>query len=171
MLFLSLIHISPLHENAGYLFDGVASAEWGIYNFDAENYLRKWLRDMRATQKENGKLNASAPVCWLAMAGPEWSEGFAELTWSLYRNSGDRKILSENYESLKKLLTWETSAERKQEAEEYAKDKLQNGILPDYIYDSTWGDHVPVSYTHLDVYKRQAKKRWKKNHYIWNFAE
>ena len=142
----SYISDTPLHENAPYLLDGVASAEWGLLDFDAADYLDKWLRDMRATQKENGKLNAVAPVFNMStLAAPEWSEGFAELAWILYQNTGERHFITDNYESLKKLLEWETSEERKLEAEEYAADKLVNGTLPDYIYDSTWGDHVPPS--------------------------
>lgn len=159
----SYISDTPLHENAPYLIDGVASAEWGIYNFDAENYLRKWLRDMRATQdgpedEKAGRLNAIAPVGSLSMPGPEWSEGFTELTWALYQNTGKTEILRENYDNLKLLVQWETSVARKSEAEAAASGKLVNGSLPEYICDSTWGDHVPPTGLTINGKAHTAKR-------------
>ena len=37
--------------------------------------------------------------------------------------------------------------------------KIVNGRIPDFENDSWIHTDIPVSYTHLDVYKRQADNR------------
>ncbi len=151
----SYISDTPLHENAPYLYDGVASAEWGMYSFDMKDYLNKWLRDMRATQNEDGKLGPIAPSVKLGLPAPEWSEAFPELVWALYMHTGDTAVISKNYDSVKKLFEWETSEEGRDDALSNATAELVTGSLPDYIYISKWGDHVPPS--DIDGY---VKKRF-----------
>ena len=100
-------------ERMGYTGDGHVFALTGAYNYDSEDFLAKFLRDIRYTQLDN-KEGYVAPV--VPARGPEgvgfmsmlgWGNAVTILPWMMWRQYGTMKHLLEQYESMKKHVECE----------------------------------------------------------------
>jgi len=86
-------------ERMGWMGDAQLSAEEAIYNFDMAAFYIKWLRDIRAAQKEDGSVPDVVPPYWsLYPADPAWGKACIVIPWLLYLHYGDKRALEENYE-------------------------------------------------------------------------
>ncbi|MFG6356840.1 MAG: glycoside hydrolase family 78 protein [Acetatifactor sp.] len=94
-------------ERMGYTGDGHVFALTGAYNYDTEDFLAKFLRDIRCTQKDNSE-GYVAPV--VPARGPEgigfmsmlgWGNAVTILPWMMWQQYGTPRYLQEQYESMK----------------------------------------------------------------------
>jgi len=94
-------------ERMGYTGDGHVFALTGAYNYDTEDFLAKFLRDIRYTQMDNSE-GYVAPV--VPARGPEgvgfmsmlgWGNAVTILPWMMWRQFGTARYLQEQYESMK----------------------------------------------------------------------
>lgn len=94
-------------ERMGYTGDGHVFALTGAYNYDTEDFLAKFLRDIRCTQKDNSE-GYVAPV--VPARGPEgigfmsmlgWGNAVTILPWMMWQQYGTPQYLQEQYESMK----------------------------------------------------------------------
>ena len=94
-------------ERMGYTGDGHVFALTGAYNYDTEDFLAKFLRDIRYTQMDNSE-GYVAPV--VPARGPEgvgfmsmlgWGNAVTILPWMMWQQFGTTKYLEEQYESMK----------------------------------------------------------------------
>lgn len=140
----SFISDTPLHENAPWLLDGAATAEWGMMNYEMKDYLENWLQAIKAGQKDTGEISAIAPGSRNSQA-PEWYASYTELVWYMYQHTGDKSLLNNYYNSLKSQFEWVLGDEYRELANTQAKSHFASGIsqLPEDIYYSYYGDHVP----------------------------
>lgn len=89
-------------ERMGWMGDAQLSAEEAIYNFDMATFYTKWIRDIKAAQKEDGSVPDVVPPYWnLYPADPAWGRACIVIPWLLYLHYGDERILKENYELIK----------------------------------------------------------------------
>ncbi len=93
-------------ERQGWLGDAHLSAEEAMFNFDLPAFYAKFLDDIRLAQKEDGSLPDVVPpyLPRTYPADPAWSSAYAILTWLVYQNYGDRRVLEKHYPNLKKYI-------------------------------------------------------------------
>lgn len=97
----------PTREKNGWTGDAHIASETGLYNFDAITIYEKWLRDMRDEQQPNGVLPSIVPTDGWGYEwgnGLDWTSAVAIIPWNVYLFYGDTKILSDNYENIKRYV-------------------------------------------------------------------
>ncbi|MBQ8323322.1 MAG: family 78 glycoside hydrolase catalytic domain [Clostridia bacterium] len=99
----------PQREKNGWTGDAVLSAEQMLYNLDCANSFSVWLDNIRAAQKENGRLPAVVPTFEFGYdwgSGPAWDMVLVELPYQIYRFTGEIKVLQENSGAIAKYLRY-----------------------------------------------------------------
>jgi len=97
----------PQREKNGWTGDAHIAIETGLYSFDGITVYEKWMADHRDEQQPNGVLPAIIPTDgwgyhWAN--GPDWTSTIALIPWNVYLFYGDTKILSENYDNIKRYV-------------------------------------------------------------------
>jgi len=117
----------PQREKAGWTGDWQLFVPTAAYLYDVTGFTRKWLRDVRADQWENGVIANISPS-----PGPEatsaefmaftngaagWGDAIVMVPWEAYLATGDAAILAENWEAMKRWLGFvRTAAETRRHA-------------------------------------------------------
>ncbi|WP_460960368.1 glycoside hydrolase family 78 protein [Spirosoma litoris] len=97
----------PQREKNGWTGDGQIAIETGLYNFDGITIYEKWLADHRDEQQPNGVLPAIIPTGGWGYEwanGPDWTSTIAIIPWNIYLFYGDKKILADNYDNIKRYV-------------------------------------------------------------------
>ena len=97
----------PQREKNGWTGDAVIAAETGLYNFDGITIYEKWLADHRDEQQPNGVLPSIIPTAGWGYEwgnGPDWTSTIAMIPWDIYLFYGDSKILSDNYDNIRRYV-------------------------------------------------------------------
>ncbi len=120
----------PHRERLGY-GDGQVSVDSQAYNLWSPAFYEKWTNDWRIAQRpDTGDIPHTAPD-WGGGGGPAWGGSLATLTWRMYELYGDRRILRDNYEPMRRYVDF---------IESHCKDNVLRG------YGGQWdflGDWVP----------------------------
>lgn len=92
-------------ERLGWTGDTQIFSTTALYNADTKDFYRKWMRDMRNSQREDGAYCCTAPAAnmW-GYGGSAWGDAGIIVPWNVYVMTGDRQILVENYESMKRWM-------------------------------------------------------------------
>ncbi|MCB0752172.1 MAG: family 78 glycoside hydrolase catalytic domain, partial [Ignavibacteriae bacterium] len=95
-------------ERLGWTGDAQVFAPTACFNMDAAAFYSKWLKDFSADQKANGSIPDVIPdVIKNTSAGHTgWADAGVVIPWTLYLNYGDKRILEEQYESMKKWISY-----------------------------------------------------------------
>lgn len=102
----------PQREKNFWTGDAWVSAEHILLNLTAEKSLREYLHNIRAAQKENGSMPSFVPTGeWgyggtQCGSGPLWDSICVQLTYYLYKYTGDKDIISENANMIRKYLSY-----------------------------------------------------------------
>ena len=135
----------PAREKMGYGGDMVATANSFIYNYDMANFYRKAVTDFANEQRPQGGITEIAPFTGIAdrgygdESGPlGWQLAFPYLQKQLYDYYGDKRIIADNYDALKKQL-------------DFLQSKAQNDGL--FYWDI--GDHEALD-TKADAFSASA---------------
>ncbi len=98
-------------ERMGWTGDIAVFGPVACFNFDMRRFLDKWLKDMRAEQRKGGGLPNTVPVNGYGfpatmpeMAIDWWGDACVLVPWALYRATGDRRVLEENYPMMKQYV-------------------------------------------------------------------
>lgn len=119
-------------ERMGWLGDVQLVCEQAVYNFDMAAFYRKYLQDIKLSQKSSGELSDVTPPYWpLYPADPAWGSAYATLLWILYEQYGDREVLQEHYVSLQTYI-------------DYLFRQTENGLLHGF---GKYGDWCPPAST------------------------
>lgn len=105
-------------EKSGY-GDGGAHLSGYLYNYQCDANLRKWLRDWCDNQRDDGFLGHTAPAFEDHGGGPAWGGQATELVRRLYQYYGDKDVVEQTYETLRKYV-------------DYVESKTKDGILRAY---------------------------------------
>ena len=94
----------PHRERRPYTGDGEASCASVMSTFDAAEFYRKWLRDMRDVQDTlTGYIPNTAPFLG-GGGGVPWGSAICIMSWEHYLHYGDPSILEENFFAMKEYL-------------------------------------------------------------------
>jgi alpha-L-rhamnosidase len=93
------------NERQGWMGDAQTSAEGMMLNFDMAAFYTNFVRDIRDVQDPDGTITDTVPHRYGSRpADPAWGTAFPLICWYLYQQNGDRRILEENYDGLKKYV-------------------------------------------------------------------
>ncbi len=99
---------TPVFEKNGWTGDANVAAENIFYNFNAASFMKKFMADMKDTQKADGQISQIAPsndwgydstadMVW-------WESAYFTVADELYNYFGDKTVVSEYYDSMKLLM-------------------------------------------------------------------
>jgi alpha-L-rhamnosidase len=101
-----VVHIpnDPVREKAGWTQDVETAFDAYAYAFDAQEMYLKWQRDFLEIIHENGYVPPVAPGRFdgPTINGPWWGGMIVYLPWKIFQHFGDRKILEESFDAMKK---------------------------------------------------------------------
>ena len=94
-------------ERLGWTGDTQIFSRTALYQSDASSFYRKWMRDMRNSQREDGAYPDIAPYnnFW-GFGTAAWGDAGVIVPWNVYAMTGDKTILQENYESMTRWMEW-----------------------------------------------------------------
>lgn len=99
----------PTRERAAWTGDMGVFIEAGLMMMDCYSVVRKWLKECRVTQYEDGRLANISPrnnnpsfFSGLLAGSVGWGDACIIVPYALYNQSHDKRILSENYDMMEK---------------------------------------------------------------------
>lgn len=102
-------------ERLGWTGDAQVFSRTAAYNFRAHNFFAKWLHDVEADQLENGAIPHVIPNVLgkgnVASAG--WADVANIIPWNMYVLYGDKKILADQYNSMKAWVGYMETTSKK----------------------------------------------------------
>lgn len=94
-------------ERFGWTFDTHTFATTAMFNANVSEFYRKWLIDLRDSQMDNGAYPDVAPNLFPSQHGNgAWADGGIIVPWDVYVMTGDRTVLEEQYESMRKYMDY-----------------------------------------------------------------
>lgn len=102
----------PTRERHGWTGDAQIFCPTASYLFDYAAFARKYQRDLTDAQHKNGCFTQIAPVGGVdsymnTMDGsPGWSDAGVFLPYELFKRYGDRAVLEENYEAMRRFARY-----------------------------------------------------------------
>ena len=103
----------PTRERAGWTGDAGAFAPTAVYLADCYPIFRKWLGECRLAQGEDGLVQNIAPVnnkggmiSNMLQGSAGWGDACILVPWALYEAYGDKAILEENYDMMRRWLSF-----------------------------------------------------------------
>lgn len=125
-------------ERLGYGGDAHATSETAIYNYKMGAFYTKWIQDWRDLQNRQsnsderikGSLPHTSPTI-IGGGGPSWGGICILLPWHIYRQYGDERILSSNFDMIKNWIQFLDSNTKNGILERYGKDW-------DFLSDWLW---------------------------------
>ena len=99
-------------ERLGWTGDAQAFIKTASYFFDVEKFFKKWLHDMAADQYETGEVGQVIPDV-MPMDGcgsAAWGDAATICPWQIYQTYGDKTVLADQFDCMKKWVDFITSA-------------------------------------------------------------
>lgn len=99
----------PTRERAAWTGDMGVFAHTGLYFMDCYTIIRKWLKECKLAQYDDGRVSNIAPrnnnpsfFSGLLAGSVGWGDACIIVPYTLYKRYGDISILEDNYEMMKK---------------------------------------------------------------------
>lgn len=129
----------PTRERAGWTGDMGVFIDTGLTLMDCYPVVEKWLEECRLNQYPDGRMANIAPpngrpsfMTPMLCMSAGWGDAAILVPFALYRRTGDRKILADNYEMMQKwyafLLGRAQQTTDEQQTGEYDKYTVLNGL-------------------------------------------
>lgn len=87
-------------ERLGWTGDAQMFANTACWNLDMSLYFTKWMRDIRDCQGPDGATRDVNPCNGWGPASPAWGDVCIIVPWQVYRHSGDKRIIEENWDCM-----------------------------------------------------------------------
>jgi len=115
-------------ERMGWLCDLQVTAEEAMPNFDMAALYTNFVRNIQDVQGPDGSITDTVPEKWGSRpADPACGTAYPQLCWYMFQQYGDRRILEENYEGLRKYI-----------------QSLQSRAPDNVLRTSSYGDWVAI---------------------------
>ncbi len=97
-------------ERLGWTGDAQVFSRTASFNMNVNNFFAKWLKDVAADQFENGSVPFVIPNVLGQGAGGStgWADVCTIIPWNMYLAYGDKKILEQQYSSMKAWVDYMT---------------------------------------------------------------
>ena len=137
------------NERVGWSGDTQVFAETGTFFANTNDFLRKWMRDMRDTQTLKGGFAGVAP---LAQYGSNmtmrvgWADAGVIVPWTVWKQFGDVRIVNENWAAMEKYM------------DHVYETYYDHGVLMRENFNYQWADHLS-----FEALETHDKNNWLKN--------
>jgi alpha-L-rhamnosidase len=89
-------------ERLGWTGDAQVFSMTAAYNFNVASFYTKWVKDITLDQREDGVIPHVIPDVLKGAGGSTaWADACIIVPWSVYRVYGDKRILKEQYSTMK----------------------------------------------------------------------
>lgn len=120
----------PHLERRGYTGDGQLACHAAMNIFDAENFYRKWIKDIQDCQdKLSGHVQYTAPYTHSGGGPGGWGGAIVEVPYQFYMHYGDSSVLEECYPNMLRYFDY---LESHSESELVVSDKEGEWCLGDW---------------------------------------
>lgn len=96
-------------ERLGWTGDAQVFAGTAAYIRNTARFFTKWLHDLASEQAEDGGVSHIVPDVLGSYSASAWSDAATIIPWVIYETYGDKKILEEQYESMKGWVDYITN--------------------------------------------------------------
>ena len=96
----------PHRERSPYTGDGQIACATVMYNYKAQTFYNKWIRDIRGAQTADGYVPNSAPWQPGCGGGIGWGAAIEIMPWEFYRHYGDVRMLEQNFNAMQRHVRW-----------------------------------------------------------------
>lgn len=97
-------------ERLGWTGDAQVFVRTACLNYDAEKFFAKWLADLASDQHDDGYVGHVIPdLLQNPQASSAWGDAAAICPWQVYLAFGNKQILKNQYQSMKKWIDYITS--------------------------------------------------------------
>ena len=98
------------NERLGWTGDAQVFCKTASYNYDVERFFAKWLRDMAADQKPDGRIPHVIPeVKGIGAGSAAWDDAAVICPWQMYMTYGNDAILRQQLDCMKKYVDFITN--------------------------------------------------------------
>ena len=99
-------------ERLGWTGDTQVFCRTAARNFDVRRFFAKWLMDLRAEQEADGAVRGVVPSPFLdgsynTRISAAWGDAACVVPWELYMAYGDKQILADNFEMMKRWVGYQ----------------------------------------------------------------
>jgi len=96
------------NERLGWMGDAQVFSRTAAWNRDVQGFFNKWQRDIADAQGKEGQFSAVVPhVDGVPPdGGPAWADAGIICPWTMYLCYGDRELLAQHYDSLKRFIAY-----------------------------------------------------------------
>lgn len=100
-------------ERLGWTGDAQVFIKTASYNYDTRKFFKKWLHDLAAEQRSDGSVGQVIPD-FLPECAPSaaWGDAATICPWQIYLTYGDKEVLAEQFDSMKKWVDYITGVTR-----------------------------------------------------------
>lgn len=97
-------------ERLGWTGDAGVFIKTACFNMNVDAFFRKWMRDFREAQRDDG----AGPCCVPALlsfgyGAAGWSDAIVIIPYMIYQRYGDIRVLRENYMAMKKWIDYQNN--------------------------------------------------------------
>lgn len=97
-------------ERLGWTGDAQVFIKTASYLFDTEKFFKKWLHDLAADQRTSGEVGQVIPdLMPEGDSSAAWGDAAAICPWQVYQTYGDKAVLEEQFDSMRKWVDYITS--------------------------------------------------------------
>lgn len=149
----------PTRERVGWTADISVFAETACYLTHPKQFLTKWLHDYKLEQQADGNLPFTVPNpegvnnTWGCMG---WSNGIANIAMTLYQFYGEKEILDDVYDTVKRFIIYNCNKARVQNLKSIFKSwKDREYIIDTGFHFGEWlepGSNMVKDYMKAMIY-------------------
>ncbi len=94
-------------ERLGWLADAQVFCKVAGMNYDILKFIGKWFENIRMDQRADGALEGISPLCVrTTRVSAGWADAVTIIPWTLYELYGDKKILEDNFELMRRWVEY-----------------------------------------------------------------
>ena len=96
-------------ERLGWTGDAQVFSGTAVYLRNTARFFTKWLHDLASEQSEDGGVPHVVPDVLGSYSAAAWSDAATIIPWAIYETYGDKRILEDQYESMKGWVDYITN--------------------------------------------------------------
>lgn len=139
----------PTRERAGWTGDWQIYVETAAFLYDVGGFSVKWLRDLAADQRPDGKVtnlvpeshpgDARPPAYWPDLEGSAgWGDAAVHVPWQIYRATGDERVLADQWPSMRAWVDYATGAAAGARHESRVERSVEPAAHERFLWDTGW---------------------------------
>lgn len=106
-LLLAVTDCPQRDERLGWTGDTQVFLKTSVFNQDLRNFYKKWLEDLRDSQREDGSYTDTVPYSAVTGSGNAgWADAGISIPYELYKQYGDIAYVEEMYDSMSRYMDY-----------------------------------------------------------------